>query len=254
MTISKCRLCNQLTTYKFTKKIFNKDVKYYDCNHCGLLQTQKPYWLKKAYKNAINLEDTGLLTRNIRMAIFLFSFVKIFRLKNFKVLDYAGGYGVLTRLLRDLGIDAYWTDKYAENVFAKGFEKKNAKYQLISAFELFEHFENPKNEIKKLLKNQEIVIFSTEILKSPIDENWWYLSPSHGQHVNFYRLETLMYISKKYNFNLYTNSINLHIFSKTKLNKLKIKIIYRFYPIYFLINYFRIKSKTVSDSMKMVKK
>lgn len=253
MTISKCRLCNHSTIYKFSKKIFNKDVKYYDCNHCGLLQTQKPYWLKKAYKNAINLEDTGLLTRNIKMAIFLFSFVKIFRLKNFKVLDYAGGYGVLTRLLRDLGIDAYWTDKYAENVFAKGFEKKNAKYQLITAFELFEHFENPKNDIKKLLKNQEIVIFTTELLQEPIDENWWYFATSHGQHVNFYRLETIEYISKKFKYFFYTDERNLHIYSKNKLNKFKIKSIFMFYPIYFLMNYLTLKSKTFSDSQELLK-
>ncbi len=38
-------------------------------------------------------------------------------------LDYAGGYGVFTRLMRDIGFDFYWHDPYTQNLFANGFEK-----------------------------------------------------------------------------------------------------------------------------------
>ena len=38
-----------------------------------------------------------------------------------KWIDIGGGYGVLTRLMCDIGIDFYWDDPYKENLFAKSF-------------------------------------------------------------------------------------------------------------------------------------
>ena len=39
------------------------DVKYFLCGNCGFVFTEEPYWLNEAYKSAINISDTGIVTR-----------------------------------------------------------------------------------------------------------------------------------------------------------------------------------------------
>jgi hypothetical protein len=41
------------------------------------------------------------------------------------------------------GFDFYWTDKYAENLFARGFEAQSIFHSTAAAFEVLEHIENP---------------------------------------------------------------------------------------------------------------
>ena len=108
-----CKICNSEVKEKFKHKILNKyDVSFFYCEHCYFLFTEEPYWLAESYSNPINLSDSGILDRNIYLSkvvssliIFLFDKKKVF-------LDFAGGYGIFTRLMRDIGFDFYWTDKY----------------------------------------------------------------------------------------------------------------------------------------------
>ncbi len=44
---------------------------YFCCAHCGLLQTEAPYWLEQAYQEPITSGDTGLVSRNIGNSRFL---------------------------------------------------------------------------------------------------------------------------------------------------------------------------------------
>ena len=106
-------------------------------------------------------------------------------------LDYAGGYGVFTRLMRDIGFDFYWHDPYTQNLFANGFEddlKSNSKFELLTAFEVFEHLVNPKEELEKMLRFSDTIVFSTELMPQeiPDPEEWWYYGFNHGQHISFY--------------------------------------------------------------------
>ncbi|MBU4405436.1 MAG: methyltransferase type 11, partial [Acidobacteria bacterium] len=41
------------------------EVKYLYCETCGMLKTEKPFWLEEAYQKPIAETDTGLLQRNI---------------------------------------------------------------------------------------------------------------------------------------------------------------------------------------------
>ncbi|HEY2581400.1 MAG TPA: hypothetical protein VGI43_06320, partial [Mucilaginibacter sp.] len=101
------------TSLLFAKKILNKyDVNYYRCNETGFIQTEAPFWLAEAYSSVITKLDIGLPFRNIYLADRLskilttkFDYEGIF-------LDYAGGYGLFTRLMRDKGFNFYNTDKY----------------------------------------------------------------------------------------------------------------------------------------------
>ena len=92
------------------------DVQYFQCGTCGFLQTETPYWLDEAYSSAIVSADTGIMQRNVylsRMAAAVFW--RLFRGSG-RYLDAAGGYGLFTRLMRDIGLDYYWSDPHAQIV------------------------------------------------------------------------------------------------------------------------------------------
>ncbi len=167
----KCKICNYETKNIFSAKILNKyDVKYYYCNNCGFLQTEEPYWLKEAYSNPISIIDTGIMARNIGSSKITAVILYLFFNKYGKFLDFAGGYGFLARLMRDMGFDFYWHDPYSPNLVARGFESKSnsLKYELITSFESFEHFVEPIQEFENMIKFSDNILFSTELLPSLI--------------------------------------------------------------------------------------
>jgi len=253
-----CKICNLESNYIFSSKIRGKyKINYFHCNNCGFMQTEEPYWLEEAYKEPINLSDTGLLKRNIsfskKVKCLLFTYFE----KNSKYLDFAGGYGIFTRLMRDYGFDFYWLDPYTENLFAKEFEYvSGSKIDLITAFEVFEHLYNPCLELNKMMSFSKNILFSTNLLpiNIPDPNSWSYYGLEHGQHISFYSKRTLKYIAKKNNLNF--NSYNgLHLFSINAMNSIVFK--YCMYGEHDLLNIFLkriLKSKTISDSFKVASK
>lgn len=212
-----CKICQKETKKIFKAMILNKyNINYFYCSNCEFLQTEEPFWLDEAYKNPINISDTGYLSRNICLSKKLTILLSLIFNKKAKFLDYAAGYGVLVRLMRDIGFDFYWSDKYTQNLFARGFEGSlNSKYEAVTIFECFEHFLNPLQEMENLLKFSENIIFTTELLPSsvPGPSEWWYYGLDHGQHIAFYSVKTLNYIAAKYNL-LYYNLGGLYLFSR----------------------------------------
>jgi len=220
----KCKICDHESDNVFSAKLmFQYDVKYYHCTNCGFLQTEEPYWIEEAYEESINVSDTGILARNLYLADISSLLIYFFFDKEKKYLDFAGGYGIYTRLMRDIGFDFYWYDKYSTNLVARGFEK-NEKFgdiELLTVYEAFEHFLNPIDEIENMLEVSKNILFSTELLPKPIPEpdEWWYYGLEHGQHISFFSLETLEYIAKKYDLNFYSNGRSLHLLTEKKIDK-----------------------------------
>jgi len=122
------------------------DCGFYFCDDCGVLQAENPHWLEEAYASPIASADTGVLWRNLYLAQ-LTSVVLYFLFdRRGRFLDAAGGYGIFTRLMRDIGFDFYWTDKYSPNLTARGFEAEagpGAPYTAVTAFEVMEHLPDP---------------------------------------------------------------------------------------------------------------
>ncbi|MEO6303495.1 MAG: class I SAM-dependent methyltransferase, partial [Bacteroidia bacterium] len=139
-------------------------------------------------------------------------------------MDYGGGYGMFTRLMRDKGFDFYWHDDYCENLFANGFEADlKKKYDIITAFEVFEHLPNPQDIFKILIGNSKCFVFSTclqDISKPEEFLKWWYRAEYSGQHISFFSKKALEMIAKSYNRNYYyIESQSIHIFSEFKMDQ-----------------------------------
>jgi len=220
-----CKICKTISKEYFKAKVLNKyDVQYFRCPNCSFIQTEKPYWLNESYASAITQLDIGLIQRNIELAKKTSLIIKFYFNNNENFLDFAGGYGMLTRLMRDNGFNFYRQDKYCENIFAKSFDLvdiENKRFEIVTAFEVFEHLEDPMIDIDEMMNYSDSILFSTLLQPnheiSP--EKWWYVSPEMGQHIAIYHLNTLKYIAVVKGLYLYTNGKNLHLITKKKINK-----------------------------------
>jgi len=253
-----CKICDSQTKEIFRGRILNKyDVAYFHCENCGFLCTENPYWLEEAYAESMNLSDTGILLRNLSLSKVASAIINFLFNKKARFLDYAGGYGVFTRLMRDIGFDFYWHDPRTKNILARGFEGNDQeKYELVTSFESFEHFSDPLAELEKILKISDNIFFSTTLLPSPIPKpsEWWYYGIEHGQHIAFYSPKTLRFIGKKYNLNCYSLG-HTHLFTPKKINPLLVKFIMgvSLFGLFEIIKR-RMKSKTFSDMRDIILK
>jgi hypothetical protein len=213
-----CRICTADSPGIFKSRVLAKyDVAYFECPRCRFVQTEQPYWLTEAYARSINMEDTGIVWRN-QMCSDRFAPVLISLFgPNAKYVDFAGGYGLFTRMMRDRGFDYYWHDAYTENLVARGFEfASSTPVDAVTTFESFEHFVDPLAELKKLLALGDAIFLSTELAPTPTPkaDQWWYYGHSHGQHIAFYRTETLEHLAQATDSMCVTNGTNLHGFIK----------------------------------------
>ncbi len=221
-----CKICNSNTTKIFSGKILNKyRINYFKCDNCSFVQTENPYWLNESYSSAIAHTDIGLISRNLSFQNITSWIIRSYFDYESEFLDYAGGYGMFVRLMRDKGFDFYRQDIHCENHFAKYFDiselNKVDKFELVTAFEVFEHLVNPIKEISEIFEFSDVVFFSTELQpqnKINSTADWWYFAEETGQHISFYTIKSLEIIAKKMNCDLYSNDRNLHILTRKKLN------------------------------------
>lgn len=211
-----CRLCSGPTRKQFNATVLKKhDVEYFLCSVCGSLQTEEPYWLEEAYsKGNLVAADAGAVARNLDCQAIVYIVARVLRMpRDGSVLDFGGGNGLLCRLLRDRAFNAHVFDAHATNEFAQGFGDDRSKYHLVCAFEVAEHFANPKKELADLFeRSNSIVIIGTEVYQGQ-DEDWWYLATAGGQHVFFYARRGISTLAAGHGY-YYKSVGNIHIFLK----------------------------------------
>ena len=217
-----CRVCGEVTEPFFNKLILGKhQVAYFKCLACGHVQTEQPHWLEEAYRGPASKLDVGMADRCIWTAQTTVALARRLDIgPEAPCLDWGSGTGLFVRLCRDYGMNFFYSDPYAANVFAAGFERDAGNpppnWACVTAFEVAEHLPDPLNNFGELFKlSPKYVLFST-LLYSGQAADWWYFT-NNGQHVAFYTRHSLEIIAGHYGYRLASNNCDLHLFSRDRV-------------------------------------
>jgi hypothetical protein len=221
-----CKLCNGVTKKMFNLMILDKyQGEYYVCINCGSLQISDVHWLEEAYGTGnLSSLDHGVMQRNLDNFCMVYFFSKIFSVK--KILDFGGGTGILTRLLRDYGLDSFFSDRHVTHSVAPSFNSAIiVESDLRLAFEVLEHFINPAQDLNLLFdKHPKYIIISTELYANQ-GSDWPYLVPQSGQHIFFYSKKAMEFIAKKNGYK-YLNVGGYGLFYRARRNIYLVKLVF----------------------------
>lgn len=259
-----CPVCSGPMTHCFSEQVLGKyRADYQVCEQCGFLRAHDPHWLDEAYSSAIAAADTGLVVRNFSVACKLAGVLYWVLGERGEgcYLDSAGGYGMLTRLMRDFGFDFYWADKYCNNLLVPGFEYSQAKgpCNAVTAIEVFEHLTDPAAFIEETLafSGAQTLVFTTELYEGtpPKPDAWWYYAFETGQHIGFFQRRTLETLGARLGLQ-FSSANGIHVFSRTAMNERLLRAVTgrwasRIAPWWIRR---RLGSKTMSDHYLMLQK
>lgn len=224
-----CKICNSCSNFLFDRIYLCKyKVSLFQCSNCGFLQTEKPYWLEEAYEKPFTPLDVFIVSRPIEQSQVTENIILNYFNYKSKFLDFGGGIGVFTRLMRDRGLDFYRQDKFAQNLFVQHFDisdlsVNDTEFELVTSFEVLEHFEFPMEEFEQMFSYGRSVLCSTGLQPESFEElrNWEYLGELHGQHISFFTRKSMEIIADKFDCFYYTES-GYHLFTPQKLSLFKV--------------------------------
>ncbi len=237
-----CRVCGGVTRFFEMATILDFDAQYVICDQCKSMQVTNPHWLSDAHSKAISGLDVGLVSRTTVASRLITSFFKLQRIGQVSGIDWAGGTGLLTRMLRDSGLDVYSYDKYADqelaSVFVADEQSLKSKMTFVSAIECFEHLTNPDLDFRNVSHDKDYLILTTETLPSPTpfpsSKSWWYFMPETGQHVTFASPEGIRQFGRNIGFDFYLRVGDMHFFARKKLRN-STKLLLKIMPLRTLV-------------------
>lgn len=226
-----CPLCQGDAEHLFEQTVLGRHAaRYQYCRACDYVFVANVHWLDEAYSDAIVESDTDIAARNIFSALKLSSllYFALGERGSGRYVDIAGGYGLLTRLMRDLGFDFYWSDSYAKNALARGFEYQEScgRCTAITAIEVLEHTLDPLEFVRANMERCQCdtMIFTTEVFPDgcpPPPEKWSYYAFETGQHISFFSARGLAGLGRRLGLQ-YRRLGRFHIFTRRRLSGFRV--------------------------------
>ncbi|MDP6811037.1 MAG: class I SAM-dependent methyltransferase [Kiritimatiellia bacterium] len=196
---TQCPVCGTGTLQgKFSHVVLGQhNADYCECAECGSLIVPEVDWLADAYASERVDPDTGAAQRSIICSLFIRAMRCVgLAPKGGRVLDFGAGNGLLVRLLRDQGFDAWGVDKHASMAVARNWRLESmdreeaGQASMITAIEVFEHLADPhavlQSMVSALVAEGMVLLRTTLYDGSRHDENWYYLELSGGQHITLF--------------------------------------------------------------------
>ncbi|MBI3903147.1 MAG: class I SAM-dependent methyltransferase [Nitrosomonadales bacterium] len=204
-------------------KLSGIPIYYYLCNNCQFcfapefMKWELRDFEEKIYNQDYVLVDPDYLdSRPRQLANKLLSMFPV-QGPQIKHLDFGGGDGLLSRILREANWQSTSYDPFVDKDTKLG---DLGQFQLITAFEVFEHVPDVCRlirDLSSLLASDGIVLFTTNVSDGQIAQNrrinWWYASPRNG-HISLFSRKSLAILGGKEGFTVGGFSDGLHMLSR----------------------------------------
>jgi hypothetical protein len=193
---------------------------YLRCTGCGLVFVPEAPWLDRAYSDAISGLDTGLLDRCLVLSNITAALLRSEGMAGGRFLDWAGGYGALTRFMRDRGFDFQDFDPLAQNVFAGAHRLAELRpedhFDAVTAFEVLEHLADPVGTLRAVAESSDMLVLTTRLLpaQTPRPTEWDYYALGSGQHITFYTPGALRTLGRRLGYDHITPGGLVHLFQR----------------------------------------
>lgn len=200
--------------------VSEKWIDYFLCQQCGFCFAPEMYaWSFDDFGKFIYNQDYELVDpeykqvrpeNNAQLIDQMFARSKA----GLRHLDYGGGSGLLSRVLRGKGWDSTTYDPF---VNADVQVTDLGSYDLVTAFEVFEHvtdIEGLLKNLRTLCKPDGLVLFSTLLSDGEIAPgkkiSWWYAAPRNG-HISLFSARSLQVCMQRSGLQLASFSRTLHM-------------------------------------------
>ena len=201
------------TPYGFMMKDFGP-VDYYKCSDCGFtiskthVEMNQDDWMTLNNDFHHFLENNDVSTNQppyIEQAVMLNLLEKNNVIDLNKALDFAGGYGTLSKTLKKyFNLDLLVYDPYVQeesNQVHYISEEQLGKYDIVINSALFEHLflRESFDKINDLVSDNGFMIIHTVVCENiPKDENWFYFEPP--VHCAFHTNRSMSILMKQWNY------------------------------------------------------
>lgn len=212
---SRCQVCQSMAPYLATVD-FNKScvtptggalppsgrpVRYYLCAECGFcFAPELQAWSPEEFSRHIYNDGYGAVdpdwdaTRPRNNASWLDAMFGASK-GQLRHLDYGGGSGLLSEILRGKGWDSTTYDPFVNTDVRM---EDLGRFDFVTAYEVFEHVPDVGallDNLTALCKPEGLILFSTLLSDGQVAQGqpltWWYASPRNG-HISLFSADSLM--------------------------------------------------------------
>ncbi len=190
----------------------NEPIEYVKCTQCGFQFAPSMYaWPAETYRERVYNDRYWIVDPEFAEIRPSTNALGVSTMQFKRHLDYGGGNGRLSQLVSAAGRDSTSWDPFHNPCPLADL----GKFDLITAFEVFEHAPDPQqlmSDLRALIAPGGRVLFTTLVSDDqPCLREWWYAQPRWG-HVSLHTKKSLYLLGNKWDFTLHNRDASMHCF------------------------------------------